>query len=123
MSKSLTVNPTKWNWTDPAQPAGDNVTGYIIGVRDLNAAGSSPGTYPAQVPVSGAAATSEDFSVAMQALNLPVPGDYQSAIRTVTSNAGQSPWSAEVLATSAGTGTDFSLVPPTPVAPVGFTVA
>lgn len=123
MPKSLTINPKAWNWVDPTQPAGDNVTGYIIGVRDLNASGSAAGTYPMQVPIAGASATSESFSTAMVALNLPQPGDYQSAIATVTSNAGQSPWSAEKTATAEGNGTDFSLVPPPPVPPTNFSVA
>lgn len=122
MSKSLTVNPTgSFAWTDPATvPAGDTITGYSLGVRDQNAPGSAPGTYPLTVTVTGATANSESFAVAMSLLNLAIPGDYQFAVRsvgTVNGKPATSVWTPETTATASAPGTDFSLEPVIPLPP------
>ena len=122
MPASKTINPTAWNWPVPVEPAGVTLTGYLVGIRDLNAAGSAAGTYPITVPVTDPAAATEPVSAAMAMLKSP--GDYQSAIQSVTS-VGNGPWTAETTAAEPGTGSDFSLVPPappTPVSPSTFTV-
>lgn len=118
--QSLTVNPTAWNWAPATQAPGSTVSDFVIGIRDQNAAGSAPGTYPITVTVTGGSSTTEPVSAVSSML--ASPGTYQSAIKAQGS-APDSPWTAEVTATAAGNGTDFSLVPSPLVPPTGFSVA
>jgi hypothetical protein len=108
-------NPTKFSWTDPTTNvdgsaiAAGEITGYNLGIRQTSLTGSVAGTYPIQVPVSGATAASELISQISPALT---PGGYAAAIQTV--GPVNSAWSAEVT---------FTIAPPVPNSPTNFTVA
>ena len=113
----VNLNTGKITWTDPTQnsdgsaiTAGE-VTGYLIGVRSLTAAGSAVGTYPIQVSVTGASAVSEALSAITPMLK---PDDYAVAGQTVSPSNGNSPWSAEFQFTGV-------LAPPNP--PTAVSVA
>ena len=106
------MNPTIISWVDPTtntdgsaiNPA--EITGYEIGARNVNAAGSVAGTYPitANVP---AGSNSAPLSVLG-----PLPaGSYAGAARALGPN--DSGWSTEATFTIA----------PVPASPTGFTVA
>lgn len=108
-------NPTQFTWTDPtanvdgtALSAGE-VTGYTIGVRSTTAAGSVAGTYPALTTIANPTATSEAMSALSTVLK---PDSYAAAVRT--DGAVNSAWSSEVT---------FTIAPPVPNPPSGFSVA
>lgn len=108
-------NPTKFSWTDPTTNvdgsplAAGEITGYSIGVRLTTAAGSAVGVYPIVANVTGATAANELISALGTVL---VPGSYAAAVQAV--GPVDSPWSGEAV---------FTIVPPQPSAPTGFTVA
>lgn len=109
------MNPTQFSWTDPTTNidgspivAGE-ITGYIIGIRSTTATGSVAGTYPITANVAGAAATMELLSALGTTLK---PDTYAAAIRT----AGPVPSLFSTEAT-------FTITPPQPNPPTGFTAA
>jgi hypothetical protein len=106
------ANPSKFTWTDPvtnvdgsAITAGE-ITGYSIGVR---LASGSPGTYTIVTPIASPAASSEPLAALSSVL---APGSYAAAIQTV--GPVNSAWSAEIT---------FTIAPPTPNPPTGFTAS
>jgi hypothetical protein len=102
------ANPTTITWTPPVANTNNSpiltgeITGYTVGIRDVNAAGSVAGTYTTSFPASATAT-----SALIPAL---APGSYAAAVQADTVNS-MSAWSAETL---------FSVVlvpnPPTNVA-------
>ena len=105
-------NPKEFSWQPPttnvdgsAIVAGE-ITGYQIGIRPST---GTVGTYPTLVSVSGPTTTAELLSA------LPTPlaaGSYNAAIQTV--GPIDSAWSTEIA---------FTIAPPTPGPPTGFTSA
>jgi hypothetical protein len=89
------TNPTVFTWVDPTTNvdgspiAPGEITGYTLGIRDINATGSVVGTYPTQI-TAPATATSELFSALPTVL---APGTYVAAIETVTAS-NTSAWSS-----------------------------
>ena len=98
------VDPT--TNTDGSPIAAGEITGYLLGVRDTNAAGSAAGVYPTTAAV-GAGVTTAPLSVfgALKA------GSYAAAAQANGPN--DSAWSAEALFT----------ITEVPAAPTGFIVA
>jgi hypothetical protein len=109
------MNPTSFSWTDPTTNtdgtpiAPGEITGYLIGIRSADAAGSVAGTYTITAAVSSPTATTELFSALGTVL---APGKYASAIQTI--GPADSAWSAEVT---------FTIAAPVPNPPSGFSVA
>jgi hypothetical protein len=105
------ANPTKLSWVDPTTNvdgsaiASGEITGYQIGVRPSS---GTAGTYPMLTPVT-ATATSEPLASLSTIL---VPGSYAAAIMALS--AVNSVWSTEVT---------FTIVPPQPNPPTGFSVS
>lgn len=86
------------------------ITGYIVGLRSLTAAGTAAGTYPIQSPATSATAVTE----ALSAISANLKADnYASAVQAQSAN-GPSAWSTEF---------QFQGVLPVPSAPTGFSVA
>lgn len=112
-----TINPAtaKFTWTDPTTNADGSplqageITGYDVGIRSVNAAGSAAGAYPIVTNVPDPAATSEAVAAIGTVLK---PDTYAAAIRS----AGPVPsdWTPEV---------QFVIAQPVPSSPTGFTVA
>lgn len=106
------MNPTKMSWVDPTTNtdgspiAAGEITTYLLGVRDVNAAGSVAGVYPttASVPATDTTAPLSVFGVLKA-------GSYAAAAQADGPN--DSAWSAEAT---------FTIVE-VPNAPTGFTVA
>jgi len=92
---SLTAGKVSWTpptTNDDGSPltAGE-VTGYIVGLRSLTAAGSAAGTYPIQSAPTSATAVSEALSAITANLK---PDDYAVSAQT-QSTLGPSLWSTE----------------------------
>lgn len=106
----MIVNPKAFGWVDPTDAASvaDGITGYTVGVR-LSSVGAA-GTYTTLLSASGATAVSALLASMSPALGA---GVYSAAIRTETSLAGSSPWSAEI---------QFQITAP-PSPPTGFSAA
>ncbi len=81
--------------TDGSALATGEVTGFIVGLRAVNAAGSVVGTYPIQSPPTAADAVTEALSAITANLK---SDDYAVAVQTQSVD-GPSLWSAEVLFT------------------------
>lgn len=110
--------PKNFSWTVPTQNvdgspiAAGEITGFQIGVRPASspAVAQNGGTYPINMPVDPATATSDPLSE----LNPPLtPGNYFCAIQTLSTTNGNSAWTNEFAFT----------VFPQPEAPSNFAVA
>ncbi len=105
-------NPTMMSWTDPTTNtdgspiAAGEITGYLLGLRNVAAPGSAPGTYPIT-----AAVPAGDTTAPLSMFGTLKPGDYAAAAQANGPN--DSAWSAEALFTIA----------PIPAPPTGFSVA
>lgn len=121
----VVTNPTPAaTFTDPVAdvngnpiPAGE-ITGYNVGIRDLEAAGSVAGTYPNTAAVTGASSTSEALALLFSSGALVSGHSYAVAAQTLTNPSTlNSAWSAEYQFTFA------PVVPPAQVLPPsGLTV-
>ncbi len=106
------ANPTKISWVDPTTNtdgspiSASEITGYLLGLRSIAAAGSVAGVYPITATVA-AGATSAPLSV----FGTLTAGDYAAAAQAIGPN--NSAWSTEATFTIA----------PVPNAPTGFTIA
>jgi hypothetical protein len=98
------------HWVDGAVVPGADVTGFVVGLRSLTAAGSAAGTYPIKSPAVAASAVSEALSAIGQSLKAD---DYAAAVQAQSAN-GPSTWSSEF---------QFTGVLPVPLAPTGVTVS
>jgi hypothetical protein len=105
------TNPTEFTWTDPTTNVDGSpldpseITSYNIGIR---LASGTPGVYTTIVNVAGPTAHTELLS----AISPPLaPGSYAAAVQAV--GPVDSAFSTEAT---------FTIVPPTPSAPTGFTV-
>ena len=113
------ANPKTFSWVDPTQNIDgtpiqpDEVTGYQIGIRNVNAANSNVGTYTIFAVVAGNTSTSEAFSAL--GTTLP-PGSYAAAVQTLSVTNGPSAWSTPEV-----TFNWVSTAAPNP--PSGFSVA
>lgn len=105
---SLTTG--KVSWTDGAPVAGADVTGFIVGLRSLNSAGSAVGTYPIQSPIVAADATTDALSAITSGLK---PDDYAVSVQAQSAN-GPSSWGEEF---------QFTGVLPLPNAPTAISVS
>jgi len=109
------TTPNQFNWVDPTTNTDGSaitegeITGYTVGVRSTTVTGSTAGTYPITGSVSGAAATSALASALNQVLK---PDTYAAAVRA--DGPVPSGWSNE---------STFTVTPPQPNPPTGFTVA
>ncbi len=110
------VNPKTISWIAPTQnasPAGTpitagEITGYMIGARDVNAAGSVAGTYPITATVNDPTALSAPITV----LGTLAPGTYAASVMTL--GPSDSVWDP--------TEAQFTIAP-IPNPPSGFSVA
>ena len=89
------------SWVDPTQDVNNNVipggeiTGYEVGIRDLNAAGSVAGTYANTLTTSATVTTGALLS-ATGTLKMVYGGSYAVAMRTLAGTPpGPSAWSPE----------------------------
>ncbi len=106
------MNPTKLTWVDPTTNvdgtplAAGEITGYLLGLRDVNANGSVAGIYPitANVPAGSTTAPLSVFGTIK-------PGSYAAAAQA--EGPADSAWSIEALFTIAEI----------PSAPTGFMAA
>ena len=99
-----TLDPTV-SWTDPTQNTdGTPITpgelsGYLVGLRDVNAAGSVAGTYPNTAAVQGGAATSSLLSALGFLSHMVRGGTYAVAAESEVGGAAVGAWSAELIFT------------------------
>lgn len=96
---SLATGKVTWTLptanTDGSPLTPGEVTGFIVGLRSVNAAGSVAGTYPIQSPPTAADAVTDALSAIAGNLK---SDDYAVAVQTQSVD-GPSAWSAEVLFT------------------------
>jgi hypothetical protein len=111
--------PKQFTWVDPTTNTDGTaitpgeITGYTIGIRSLSAAGSVAGTYPILVSVSSPTATTETLAQIATTLGKPLaPDNYAAAIRAL--GLVSSDWTGEE---------NFTVDPPKPNPPSGFSVA
>lgn len=96
---SLATGKTTWSLptenSDGSPITPGEITGFIVGLRSITAAGSAAGTYPIQSPMTAPDAVLE----ALSAITANLKSDsYALAVQTESGN-GPSLWSAEVLFT------------------------
>jgi hypothetical protein len=120
----VTVKDPTVSWTDPTLntdgtpiTAGE-LSGYLVGLRDVNAAGSAVGVYPKTATVAGASATSALLSVLGFLTSMVSGHTYGIAAESEVGGAAAGPWSTELL---------FQYVPPVvpsvPEAPTALKIA
>lgn len=100
----------KVSWTPGAAVQGADVTGFIVGLRSLNAVGSAVGTYPILSPAVSATATQD----ALAAITSTLKADNYAASVQAQSGNGASVWATEY---------QFQGVLPVPLAPTGVSVS
>ncbi len=106
------MNPTHMAWSDPTTNtdgspiAAGEITGYLLGLRNVNAPGSAPGVYPVTASVPAG-----DTSAPLSVFGTLKSGSYAAAAQANGPN--DSAWSTEATFTIA----------PVPAAPAGFIVA
>ena len=118
----VTTHDPAVSWLDPTLntdgspiTAGE-VSGYLIGIRDVNAAGSTAGAYPVTATAVGGGATSALMSALGFLGFLFRGGTYAVAAESEVGGAGVGAWSPEFV---------FQYSPPAPVpnAPTALKVA
>jgi hypothetical protein len=103
------------SWTDPTlNTDGSPITpgelsGYLVGIRDVNAPGSTAGTYPKTSTVTGGSATSAPLSGLGFLAGMVRGGTYGIAAESEVGGAAVGAWSAEMV---------FIYNPPIPKPPV-----
>jgi hypothetical protein len=101
------VDPTLNTDNSPITPG--EVSGYLLGIRDVNAPGSAAGTYPKTSTVTGGSATSAPLSGLGFLAGMVRGGTYGIAAESEVGGAAVGAWSAEMV---------FIYNPPIPKPPV-----
>src|ERR1700738_4600550 len=86
---SASLNTDSVSWKPPVAAPGAPVTGYLVGVRSLTAAGSVVGVYPMQAQIIAAPATSLPLSAIA---GLTKADKYAAAVLAISGRI-RGPWS------------------------------